>query len=102
MLIFTASIVAKAWKGETPQVKAHFKALAVEEDRKHKLAYPGYRYQARRTRNERRKLFSTIKAVSQYPVPVTNPVLQYPVQATSSLTTADLNDPVMNLGSLNN
>ncbi|KAK4674441.1 Sporulation minus regulator 2 [Podospora pseudopauciseta] len=97
-----SSIVAKAWKGETPQVKAHFKALAVEEDRKHKLAYPGYRYQARRTRNERRKLFSTIKAVSQYPVPVTNPVPQYPVQAMSSLTTTDLNDTVMNLGSLNN
>ncbi|KAK0663966.1 sporulation minus regulator 2 [Cercophora samala] len=108
-----SSIVSKTWKTEAPDVKAHFKALAVEEDRKHKLNYPGYRYQARRTRNERRKLASTIKVASQYPLPAMNPVPQYPlqgmdpmpqypVQEMSLLTTADLNDIVMSLGNFNN
>jgi hypothetical protein len=36
------------WRVETPDVKARFKALADEEDRVHKLKYPGYRYEAAR------------------------------------------------------
>lgn len=36
------------WHAEKPNVKAHIKALADEEERVHKLTYPGYRYQAGR------------------------------------------------------
>src|SRR4051812_17729450 len=36
------------WRHERPEVKARFKALADEEDRRHKLMYPGYRYVAGR------------------------------------------------------
>jgi hypothetical protein len=36
------------WRVEKPEVKAHFKALADEEDRMHKAKYPGYRYVAGR------------------------------------------------------
>lgn len=36
------------WRAEKPEVKAHFKALADEEDRMHKTMYPGYRYVAGR------------------------------------------------------
>jgi hypothetical protein len=36
------------WRAEKPEVKAHFKALANEEDRQHKLKYPGYRFEAGR------------------------------------------------------
>ncbi|KAK4170739.1 sporulation minus regulator 2, partial [Triangularia setosa] len=49
-----STIVSNAWKAEKPNVKAHFKALADEEDRIHKLNHPGYRYQARRNRVEYR------------------------------------------------
>jgi hypothetical protein len=38
------------WRHEDPAVKARFKALADEEDRMHKLMYPGYRYVAGRRR----------------------------------------------------
>ncbi|KAK0723743.1 high mobility group box-domain-containing protein [Apiosordaria backusii] len=85
-----SSIVSKTWKAESPQVKAHFKALADEEDRMHKLNHPGYRYQARRSRVERRKIASTIKALSQYPV-----------HAMSSMTTTDLDSVVMSLSNSN-
>ncbi|KAK3904983.1 high mobility group box-domain-containing protein [Staphylotrichum tortipilum] len=43
-----SQIVAQMWRAETPEVKARFKALADEEDRVHKLKYPGYRYEAAR------------------------------------------------------
>ncbi|KAK0612684.1 hypothetical protein B0T17DRAFT_478912, partial [Bombardia bombarda] len=36
--------VGLLWHKETPQVKDHFKELAAEEDRLHKLKYPDYRY----------------------------------------------------------
>lgn len=36
------------WRAEKPEVRAHFKALADEEDRLHKLKYPGYRFEAGR------------------------------------------------------
>ncbi|KAL2020191.1 hypothetical protein VTK56DRAFT_8617 [Thermocarpiscus australiensis] len=45
---YISRIVANMWRSEKPEVKAHFKALADEEDRRHKLAYPGYRYEAGR------------------------------------------------------
>lgn len=40
--------MAQLWRVEKPEVKAHFKALADAEDRKHKAMYPGYRYEAAR------------------------------------------------------
>ncbi|KAJ4298462.1 hypothetical protein N0V88_003492 [Collariella sp. IMI 366227] len=43
-----SQIVAQKWRTEKPEVKAHFKALADEEDRTHKAMYPGYRYEAGR------------------------------------------------------
>nr|ALD16240.1 mat A-3 [Thermothelomyces heterothallicus] len=43
-----SQIVAKTWRAEKPEIKAHFKALADEEDRIHKEKYPGYRYVAAR------------------------------------------------------
>ncbi len=36
------------WRDEKLEVKAHFKSLADEEDRRHKMKYPGYRYEAAR------------------------------------------------------
>ncbi|KAK4139333.1 high mobility group box-domain-containing protein [Dichotomopilus funicola] len=39
-----SQIVAQTWAAEKPSVKAYYKALADEEDRLHKAAYPGYRY----------------------------------------------------------
>ncbi|KAL2150016.1 hypothetical protein VTH82DRAFT_7692 [Thermothelomyces myriococcoides] len=44
----TAACISKTWRLEKPEVKAHFKALADEEDRIHKEKYPGYRYVAAR------------------------------------------------------
>ncbi|KAK4233447.1 high mobility group box-domain-containing protein [Achaetomium macrosporum] len=41
-----SQIVAQMWRNEKPEVRAHFRALAIEEDRLHKLRYPGYRYAA--------------------------------------------------------
>ncbi|KAK4032296.1 mat A-3 [Parachaetomium inaequale] len=43
-----SQVVAKTWQLEKPEVKAHFKVLADEEDRIHKEMYPGYRYVAAR------------------------------------------------------
>ncbi|KAK3311453.1 high mobility group box-domain-containing protein [Chaetomium strumarium] len=40
-----SQIVAQMWRTEKPQIRAHFRALAIEEDRLHKARYPGYRYQ---------------------------------------------------------
>ncbi|AEO65014.1 uncharacterized protein THITE_2111506 [Thermothielavioides terrestris NRRL 8126] len=45
-----SQLVAQMWRHEDPAVKARFKALADEEDRMHKLMYPGYRYVAGRRR----------------------------------------------------
>lgn len=42
------------WRDEKPSVKRHFKALADDEDRQHKIAFPGYRYETGRNRSERR------------------------------------------------
>ncbi|KAK4200257.1 sporulation minus regulator 2 [Triangularia verruculosa] len=81
-----SSIVSKAWKSETPQVRAHFKALAEEEDRLHKLNHPGYRYSARR-RIQRRRIDNTAKALAQYPA-----------EAMSPATVTDLDNVLMNLG----
>jgi hypothetical protein len=40
-----AQIVAQMWRNEKPQIRAHFRQLAMEEDQLHKQRYPGYRYQ---------------------------------------------------------
>ncbi len=40
--------MAQLWRDEDYLVKIHFKALADEEDRRHKAMYPGYRYEAAR------------------------------------------------------
>jgi len=40
----TAQVVSRMWHEEKPEVKAHFKALADEEERLHKLRYPAYRF----------------------------------------------------------
>ncbi|KAH6641116.1 high mobility group box-domain-containing protein [Chaetomium tenue] len=43
-----SQVVAQIWQAEKPEIKAHFKILADEEDRVHKEMYPGYRYVAGR------------------------------------------------------
>ncbi|GAB1312020.1 HMG box domain-containing protein [Madurella fahalii] len=43
-----SQVVSHMWRSENPVVRAHFKALADEEDRKHKMLYPEYRYEAGR------------------------------------------------------
>ncbi|KAK7398312.1 hypothetical protein QQX98_012313 [Neonectria punicea] len=39
-----STVVSAMWKDEAPEVKAHWQAMAEEEDRKHKAQYPGYKY----------------------------------------------------------
>ncbi|KAK4160340.1 mat A-3 [Cladorrhinum sp. PSN259] len=49
-----SQVVSQMWHAEKPSVKAHFKRLADHEDRLHKVAFPGYRYEAGQPRVQRR------------------------------------------------
>jgi len=44
-----SKIVASMWRSETPEVKAHFSALAEAEKRAHLLKYPDYKYRPRKS-----------------------------------------------------
>lgn len=44
----SARIIAKNWRKETPEVRAHFKSLADELRRRHEIEHPEYRYAPRR------------------------------------------------------
>jgi hypothetical protein len=43
-----SKIVADMWRKETPEIKAHFAALADAEKRAHMLIYPDYKYRPRK------------------------------------------------------
>lgn len=44
-----SKIVASMWRSETPEVKAHFGALAEQEKKAHLLKYPDYKYRPRKS-----------------------------------------------------
>ncbi|KAJ3321778.1 hypothetical protein HDV06_003927 [Boothiomyces sp. JEL0866] len=44
-----SKIVANMWRSESPEVKAHFSALADAEKRAHMLKYPDYKYRPRKS-----------------------------------------------------
>ena len=46
--MLVAQVVSNMWRSEMPEVKAHFKELADEEDQHHKDLFPQYRYLAGR------------------------------------------------------
>ena len=55
-----SKIVANMWRSETPEVKAHFAALADAEKRAHMLKYPDYKYRPRKSTSKK----SPIKKLS--------------------------------------
>ncbi|KAM5442513.1 hypothetical protein MferCBS31731_002391 [Microsporum ferrugineum] len=48
-------LLGKKWKAETPETKAHFKALAEEIKKKHAEDNPGYQYAPRKPSEKRRR-----------------------------------------------
>jgi len=50
-----ARVIADKWRNESPEVRAHFKALADELKRQHEVDHPDYQYSPRRPGERRRR-----------------------------------------------
>jgi hypothetical protein len=68
-----SKIVANMWRQESPEVKAHFAAMADAEKRAHMLKYPDYKYRPRKAASKKtaavRKPTLAPREVKMVPVP---------------------------------
>ncbi|KAJ3354048.1 hypothetical protein HDU91_005826 [Kappamyces sp. JEL0680] len=56
-----SKIVANMWRSESPEVKAHFAALADAEKKAHLLKYPDYKYRPRKSPTKKQPTSPSVK-----------------------------------------